>query len=119
MKTKILRIMGLLVGIIASLIIELFYQGGVLFMSILTVLLLGSIVSYFKFPEKIKLFGNMSLAVGLLGTFIGLYTAFEFIQQSGNVSPAILAGGLKVAFTTTMYGLIIYIFSIGLNLIKQ
>ncbi len=63
MKTKILRIMGLLVGIIASLIIEFFYQGGVLFMSILTILLIGSIVSYFKFPEKIKLFGNMSLAV--------------------------------------------------------
>ncbi len=54
MKTKILRIMGLLVGIIASLIIEFFYQGGVLFMSILTILLIGSIVSYFKFPEKLN-----------------------------------------------------------------
>ena len=83
--------------------INLFFEGGVLFMSILTILLIGSIVSYFKFPEKIKLFGNMSLAVGVLGSFIGLYTAFEFIQQAGNVSPAVLAGGLKVAFTTTMY----------------
>ena len=119
MKTKILRIMGLLVGIIASLIIELFYQGGVLFMSILTILFISCIVSYFKFPGKIKLFGNMSLAIGVLGSFIGLSTAFEFIQQAGNVSPAVLAGGLKVAFTTTMYGLIIYIFSIGLNLIKR
>ena len=70
MKTKILRIMGLLVGIIASLIIELFYQGGVLFMSIITILLIGTIVSYFKYPEKIKLFGNMSLAVGILGEYI-------------------------------------------------
>ena len=111
--------MGLLVGIISSLIIELFYQGGVLFMSILTFLLIGCFVSYFKFPEKVKLFGNMSLAVGVLGSLIGLYTAFEFIQQAGNVSPAILAGGLKVAFTSTMYGLTIYIFSIGLHLIKQ
>ena len=119
MKTKILRIMGLLVGIIASLIIELFYQGGVLFMSIITILLIGTIVSYFNYPEKIKLFGNMSLAVGVFGSFIGLYTAFEFIQQAGDVSPAILAGGLKVAFTTTMYGLIVYIFSLGLNLIKR
>ena len=44
MKTKILRIMGLLVGIIASLIIEFFYQGGVLFMSILTILLIGLLI---------------------------------------------------------------------------
>ena len=41
MKTKILRIMGLLVGIIASLIIELFYQGGVLFMSIIGLMKCG------------------------------------------------------------------------------
>jgi|TARA_B100000902_G_C27213709_1_gene865812 hydrogenase-4 membrane subunit HyfE len=118
MKTKILRIMGLLLGIIGSIIIELFYQGGVVFMSIITILLIGTIVSYFKYPEKIKLFGNMSLAVGILGSFIGLYTAFEFIQQAGNVAPGILAGGLKVAFTATMYGLIVYIFSLGLRLTK-
>ena len=119
MKTKILRIMGLLVGIIASLIIELFYQGGVLFMSIITILLIGTIVSYFKYPKKVKLLGNISLAVGVLGSFIGLASAFIFIQQVGDVSPSVLAGGLKVAFISTMYGLVIYIFSLGLELIKR
>ena len=119
MKTKIIRIMALIIGVIASIIVELFVEGGILFMGILTILLIGIIVSYFKYPKKVKLLGNISLAVGVLGSFIGLASAFIFIQQVGDVSPSVLAGGLKVAFISTMYGLVIYIFSLGLELIKR
>jgi biopolymer transport protein ExbB/TolQ len=41
------------------------------------------------------------------------------IQQVGDISPSILAGGLKVAFISTMYGLIIYIFSLGLMTLSK
>lgn len=119
MKLKLIRIMALIIGVIASIMVELFVEGGILFMSILTILLIGVIVSYFKYPKKVKLLGNISLAVGVLGSFIGLASALIFIQQVGDVSPAVLAGGLKVAFISTMYGLVIYIFSLGLELIKR
>ena len=119
MKLKLIRIMALIIGTIASIMVELFVEGGILFMAILTILLIGVIVSYFKYQEKVKLLGNISLAVGVLGSFIGLFSAFIFIQEVGDVSPAVLAGGLKVAFISTMYGLVIYIFSLGLELIKR
>ncbi len=119
MKIKLIRIMALILGITASIIVELFVEGGILFMSILTLLLIAVIVSYFKYPQKVGLLGNISLAVGILGTLIGLFSAFMIIQQVGDISPSILAGGLKVAFISTMYGLIIYIFSLGLMTLSK
>ena len=40
MKLKLIRIMALIIGIIASIMVELFVEGGILFMSILTILLI-------------------------------------------------------------------------------
>jgi len=40
-----------------------------------------------------------------------LYSAFDFIQQVGDVSPAILAGGMRVALICTIYGLLVYLLS--------
>ena len=47
-----------------------------------------------------------------------LYDAFAAIENMGSVSQGILAGGLKVASTTTLYGLLVYIISRILHLIS-
>ncbi len=99
--------------------LDLFYQGGSLFMTILTILLLGVIVSFWKFPEWIKEIGLLALSIGILGQIIGLYGAFQGIEQMGQVSQQIMAGGLKVSSITTMYGLLIYIISLILRLINK
>ncbi|MCR8669504.1 MotA/TolQ/ExbB proton channel family protein [Aestuariibaculum sp. M13] len=99
--------------------LNLFYEGGTLFMTILTVLLLAVIVCFVKFPEWIKDMGILALSFGILGQIIGLYSAFKGIEQMGQVSQEMMAGGLKVSSITTMYGLLIYIISVILSLINK
>ena len=98
--------------------IEIFLQGGVLFMSLISIGLLGVIYSYWVYDDNIITYGNLSLAVGIFGTLIGLYDAFAAIENMGSVSQGILSGGLKVASTTTLYGLLVYIISRILHLIS-
>lgn len=99
--------------------LDLFYQGGMLFMTMLTVLLLGVIVSFWKFPKWTKEIGLLALSIGILGQIIGLYSAFKGIEQMGEVSQQMMAGGLKVSSITTIYGLLIYILSIILGLLMK
>ncbi len=87
--------------------INLFFEGGVLFMSIISFFLIMTGVSFYTHSDKLKTYGNLGLGSGILGSFIGLYSAFEFIQQIGDVSPSILAGGIRVALICTLYGLLV------------
>ena len=91
--------------------INLFFEGGVLFMSIISIFLVMTGVSFYLHSDKLKTYGNLALSTGILGSFIGLYSAFITIQQLGNVSPSVLAGGLRVALICTMYGILVYIIS--------
>ncbi|MBO7493414.1 MAG: MotA/TolQ/ExbB proton channel family protein, partial [Bacteroidales bacterium] len=43
---------------------------------------------------------------GFLGTVIGMVQAFDDIERAGDISPTIVAGGMKVALLTTVFGLI-------------
>ncbi|MDL2305191.1 MotA/TolQ/ExbB proton channel family protein [Bacteroides sp. OttesenSCG-928-D19] len=54
----------------------------------------------------ITLFIAMSPSLGFLGTVIGMVMAFDNIQQVGDISPTVVAGGMKVALITTIFGLI-------------
>lgn len=54
----------------------------------------------------ITLFIAMAPSLGFLGTVIGMVQAFDKIQQVGDISPTVVAGGMKVALITTIFGLI-------------
>lgn len=54
----------------------------------------------------ITLFIAMAPSLGFLGTVIGMVMAFEQIQMAGDISPTIVAAGMKVALITTIFGLI-------------
>ena len=54
----------------------------------------------------ITLFIAMAPSLGFLGTVIGMVMAFEQIQAAGDISPTIVAAGMKVALITTIFGLI-------------
>jgi len=47
--------------------------------------------------------------LGFMGTVIGMIGAFDAIQAAGDISPALVAGGIKVALITTVSGLIVAI----------
>jgi biopolymer transport protein ExbB len=54
----------------------------------------------------INLFIAISPMLGFMGTVIGMIQAFDSIQQAGDVSASLVAGGIKVALITTVTGLI-------------
>ena len=55
----------------------------------------------------ISLFIAIAPMLGFLGTVIGMIEAFDNIQAAGDMSPALVAGGIKVALITTVGGLIV------------
>jgi biopolymer transport protein ExbB len=55
----------------------------------------------------ITLFIAMAPSLGFLGTVIGMVMAFDDIQKAGDISPTIVAGGMKVALITTIFGIIV------------
>jgi biopolymer transport protein ExbB len=57
----------------------------------------------------ITLFIAIAPMLGFLGTVIGMISAFDSIQEAGDVSPTLVAGGIKVALITTVAGLIVAI----------
>jgi biopolymer transport protein ExbB len=57
----------------------------------------------------IALFIALAPMLGFLGTVIGMVEAFDNIEAAGDISPTIVAGGIKVALLTTVFGLIVAI----------
>ena len=55
----------------------------------------------------ITLFIAMAPSLGFLGTVIGMVMAFDQIQTAGDISPTIVASGMKVALLTTIFGIIV------------
>ena len=109
--------------------IELFIEGGVLFMGLLTLVGLvmfsvavinGAAIFSNKIGDEalrrhrlgyIKSIGLFALITGFLGQLIGLYSAFEYMANVDSVSSDILAGGLKVSSITSLYGMLIFLIS--------
>lgn len=57
----------------------------------------------------ISLFIALAPMLGFMGTVIGMIGAFDAIEAENNISPAVVAGGIKVALLTTVFGLIVAI----------
>ncbi len=55
----------------------------------------------------ISLFIALAPMLGFMGTVVGMIGAFDDIQAAGDISPTVVAGGIKVALLTTVGGLIV------------
>ena len=55
----------------------------------------------------IRLMIAIAPSLGFLGTVIGMVMAFDQIQEAGDISPTIVAEGMKVALITTIFGIIV------------
>jgi biopolymer transport protein ExbB len=55
----------------------------------------------------ISLFISLAPMLGFMGTVIGMIGAFDAIEAAGDISPSLVAGGIKVALLTTVAGLIV------------
>ena len=110
---------------------KLFIQGGAGIMTVLTVLLVAIFFAAWKVPRWIKEIGSFALVFGFLTLLIGLYQMFVALQQVAMdigegvtgvfdlISPGVLFGGLKIALSPVFYGIIIYLVSLIVCLIKK
>ncbi|KYG85739.1 hypothetical protein AWW67_00425 [Roseivirga seohaensis] len=108
--------------------LELFFLGSKLFMGIQTIIAVIMIVlSVFSAKavlanqvnknsqrkiNLIKEVGLFAFIIGILASALDLTSAFQAIEAAGDIHPAVLAGGLKLTFIPTIYGLMIYALSL-------
>ena len=110
---------------------KLFIQGGAGIMTVLTILLVAIFFAAWKAPRWIKEIGSFALVFGFLTLLIGLYQMFVALQQVAMdigegvtgvfdlISPGVLFGGLKIALIPVFYGIIIYLISLVVSVIKK
>jgi flagellar motor component MotA len=114
--------MKLITAFLGLTLFDRFLEGGALFMSLILICLLMSIFFTVKSILKIKTdkevskkilkhisdSGTLGLALGVMGAFLGLISAFDVLEASGAAEPAIIAGGLKVALLSPLFGLLTF-----------
>ena len=113
--------------------VDRFNEGGPFFMSLILICFLFSLFFIVKAGLNLKkdetftkkMIGLtvdsslLGLVLGFLGSVIGLITAFDSIEAMGNVSNDVLAGGLKVALFSLVFGAFTFCISrIGILIIK-
>ena len=67
----------------------------------------------------IKEVGLFALIIGILASALDLTGAFQAIEAAGDIHPAVLAGGLKLTFIPTIYGLMIYALSLLIHFVLR
>lgn len=99
-------------------VFQLFVSGG-FGMFILTLLLIALFFAAWKAPAWVKEIGLIALAFGFLSTLIGFMQAAGFIQATADLSSNIIWGGVKVGLLPVAYGVIVYIISLIIRIIKK
>ncbi len=98
--------------------IDLFFEGGLLFMSLLTVLFAAVVYAALQQRKALKLFGLLALSLGILGQLLGLFQMYDgIVSMGGEISQTMLVGGLRVSSITSIYGLLIYSISLVIRLV--
>jgi hypothetical protein len=100
-------------------------------MTVLTVLLVAIFFAAWKAPRWVKEIGAFALVFGLLSMLLGLRQMFSVLQEVANaqgegvsgifdlVSPGVFFGGLKVSMIPVIYGVMIYLVSLVVRIIKK
>lgn len=98
---------------------DLFLSGGAGFMTIISLFLIALLIAAWKAPRWVKEIGIGALVVSVFSTLLGLYQMCDALQRVGDVSSAVICGGLKVTMITTFYGLIVYFISLVIRVIQK
>jgi hypothetical protein len=100
-------------------IVNFFVEGGLGGMIIITVLLIALLAAAWKAPNWVKEIGIAALVVSVFWTVCGLHQAAGVIQMAGDISPAVVWGGVKVMTISLLYGLAVYFLSLIIRIIQK
>ena len=97
-----------------------FVNGGVGFMSVLTVLLVAIFFAAWKAPRWVKEIGSFALVFGFLGMILAILQLLGSLQTAGGDLPsAVIYGGLKVTLIPAIYGAVIYLIALVVRVIQK
>ena len=98
---------------------QLFVEGGLVWMICISLFLIAIFIAAWKAPRWVKEIGIGALIFAIFGTLAGLAQMFDAIQMFGDISPAVICGGLKVTLIPTFYGFIVYFVSLIIRVIQK
>ena len=108
-----------------------FMEGGIGFMSVLTILLVAIFFAAWKAPRWVKEIGLFALLFGFLGHLLGVFQLLSVMRdiaaEKGSevtgitdlIPLRVLFGGLKVTLNCLIYGVIIYLVSLVVRVVKK
>ena len=99
---------------------QMFVDGGLLSMSLLTLELIALLFAAWRAPAWVKELGILALVTGVATQLIGLVIAFgSIIETSGDVAPIVFFGGLRSMFITLSYALLIFALSLVIRIMQK
>ena len=98
---------------------ELFIMGGPGGMIIISILLICLLLAAWKAPRWVKEIGIGALVFSIFWSLAGFFNACDAIQMTGDASPVIITGGLKICLIPVLYGLIVYFISLIIRVIQK
>ena len=98
---------------------QLFVEGGLGWMIGISLFLIALLIAAWKAPRWVKEIGIGALVYAIFGTLLGILQVLDVMQRFGDISPAVLCGGLKVTLIPTFYGLIVYFLSLVIRVIHK
>ena len=99
---------------------QMFVDGGVLSMSLLSLELIALLFAAWKAPAWVKELGILALVTGVITQFIGIVMAFgPIIETGGDVAPVVFFGGLRTMFITLSYALLIFALSLVIRMMQK
>lgn len=113
-----------------SLMFKYFMEGGPVYMSVLTVLLVALFFAAWKAPRWVREIGLFALVFGLVSPLFPLYGALSTLQQVAIdlgsevnglfdlISPGVFFG-IKVILIPVIYGMCIYLMSLVIRIIQK
>lgn len=98
---------------------EIYCTGNPLYMSLITLCLVGIFLAAWKMPSRVKELGLLALVIGICGFLIGIFQANSVLMQAGDISPAVVCGGVRAAVIAPIWGLIVYGLSLMIRMVQK
>ena len=110
---------------------KIFMEGGLVYMSVLTILLVALFFAAWKAPRWVREIGNFALVFGGLSFLLGIRNAASVLRevalQIGEgitgvfdlISPGVLFGGMAVSLIPIIYGMCIYLLSLVIRVAQK
>ena len=100
-------------------LVSFFVEGGLGGMLIITLFLIALLAAAWTAPRWVKEIGICALIVGVFWALCGLSQMSSAISMAGDISPAVLWGGIHVMLIPLLYGLVIYFLSLIIRIIQK